>query len=94
MYNKVIDLKRLYNYNIASYTITINSSGVTVATGTEAATLKADFENVSNVTKLGDLKFESTEGKAITAITIVCQNTSPMVTVSEDTNKFDEITSK
>ena len=78
----------------ASYTITINSSGVTVATGTESATLEADFKDVSKVTKLGDLGFESTEGKAITAITIVCQDTSPMVTVSEDTHKFDQITSK
>ncbi len=78
----------------ASYTITINSTDVTVATGTESATLEADFKDVSKVTKLGDLGFESTEGKAITEITIVCKDTSPMVTVSENTHKFDQITSK
>ena len=75
----------------ASYTITINGSGVTVASGTESDKLQNDFIDIS---KLSDLGFESTEGKAIGTITIQCQDTAPMVSVSEDTGKFEKITSK
>lgn len=78
----------------ASYTITINGSGVTVASGTESDKLQNDFIDISKITRLSDLGFESTEGKAIGTITIQCQDTAPMVSVSEDTGKFEKITSK
>lgn len=78
----------------ASYTITITDSGVTVATGTASDKLENDFKDISKITNLGDLGFESTEGKAINTITITCKDTAPMVSVSEDTNKFETITSK
>lgn len=78
----------------ASYTITINSSGVTVAPGTESDKLQNDFIDISKIKELSDLGFESTEGKAIETITIQCQDTAPMVSVSEDTGKFEKITSK
>lgn len=78
----------------SSYTITITSSGVSVPSGANASTLQNDFIDISKVNNLDDLGFESTEGKAITTITIVCKDSTPMVTVSEDTNKFEPITSK
>ena len=78
----------------ASYTITITASGVTVATGTASDKLENDFKDISKITNLDDLGFESTEGKAINTITITCKDTAPMVSVSEDTGKFETITSK
>ena len=78
----------------ASYTITINASGVSVATGTNSSTLETDFKDLAKITKLSDLKLESNDGKAIATITIVCKNTAPMVSVSEDTGKFEVIESK
>ena len=56
--------------------------------------MQNDFIDISKITKLSDLGFESTEGKAIGTITIQCQDTAPMVSVSEDTGKFEKITSK
>lgn len=78
----------------ASYTITINASGVSVASGTNSTTLESDFKDLSKINNLTDLNLESNDGKAITTITITCKNTAPMVSVSEDTGKFETIESK
>lgn len=69
------------------YTITItmtsgDASTATIATtgGNNADKLTAAFEALNDV-KTAGLGMESTEGKALTKVTIDCQNTNPMITV-------------
>lgn len=77
-----------------SYTITINATGVSVASGTEKATLENEFKTISGVSKLKDVGLESKDGGLVTTITIVCKNEAPMVTVTTDAGDFEPISSK
>lgn len=82
------DAMTAYSSNAATldsgltYTITINSSGVSASDGTNTNdTLANSFKELNNVTKVSDVKFESKEGKKITAVTITCKSAKPMITV-------------
>lgn len=67
-----------------TYTITIGASNVTAtdSTGASSADLLSSFTELNSVTKIGDVKFESKSGKAITTITIVCKNGKPMISLT------------
>ena len=78
----------------ASYTITINASGVSVASGTNKGTLESEFKTISGVSNLKDVGLESKDGGLVTTITIVCENVAPMVEVTTDAGDFDPISSK
>lgn len=81
-----------------TYTIAIDGTSVTAKDSTGAANtdLLNAFKELNNYTKLGtganELEFESKSGKAITKVTIVCKNGSPMISVTvtgpADANDF------
>lgn len=81
----------------ASYTITIGSTVSVTASGSDSAgatKLQTAFAEYNGVTGVSDLKLESKEGKKVTAITIVCKDTKPMVKVTTTGGTFDKIESK
>ena len=78
------------------YTITIDSK-VSVSGGSDTAgatKLKNAFAEYNGVTNVKDLKLESKEGKKVTAVTIKCQDSKPMVSVTTTGGTFDPIESK
>lgn len=80
----------------STYTITIDTT-VSVSGGSDTAgatKLKDAFVEYNGVTKVKDLKLESKEGKNVTAITITCKNTKPMVSVVTTGGTFETIESK
>lgn len=78
------------------YTITIDSKvGVSGGSDTAGATkLQNAFAEYNGVTNVKDLKLESKEGKKVTAVTIKCQDSKPMVSVTTTGGTFDPIESK
>lgn len=65
-----------------TYTITIDGTKVEASDGAAAnSDLTAAFKELNNITKLGDLTFESKSGKDITKIVITCKNSKPMVSL-------------
>ena len=85
------------------YVITIGASAaagatdaVSVSGGTaaEQTTLKKAFTDLNNVQTVADLNLESKEGKKVTAITITCKNTKPMISVATTGGTFETIESK
>lgn len=78
------------------YTITIDST-VSVSGGPDTAgatKLQNAFAEYNGVTNVKDLKLESKEGKNVTAVTIKCQDSKPMVSVTTTGGTFDPIESK
>lgn len=78
------------------YTITIEST-VSVSGGSDTAgatKLRNAFAEYNGVTNVKDLKLESKEGKKVTAVTIKCQDSKPMVSVTTTGGTFDPIESK
>ncbi len=78
------------------YTITIGST-VSVSGGSDTAgatKLQNAFAEYNGVTNVKDLKLESKEGKKVTAVTIKCQDSKPMVSVTTTGGTFDPIESK
>ena len=63
-------------------------------------TLKGAFEELNGIKKVSDLKLESKAGKDVTKVTITCQNTGDMITVTttlksgSKAKNFSPITSK
>lgn len=79
------------------YTITIDSTTVSVSGGSDTAgatKLQNAFAEYNGVTNVKDLKLESKEGKKVTAVTIKCQDSKPMVSVTTTGGTFDPIESK
>lgn len=84
------------------YVITIGTAAagatdaVSVSGGTaaEQTTLKKAFTDLNNVKTVADLNLESKEGKKVTAITITCKNTKPMISVATTGGTFETIESK
>lgn len=79
------------------YTITIDYSTVSVSGGSDTAgatKLQNAFAEYNGVTNVKDLKLESKEGKKVTAVTIKCQDSKPMVSVTTTGGTFDPIESK
>ena len=68
------------------YTITIDST-VSVSGGSDTA-------GATKLQNAKDLKLESKEGKKVTAVTIKCQDSKPMVSVTTTGGTFDPIESK
>lgn len=102
------DAMTAYSSNAATldatsvYTIEIGDSvdvkkGGAVDTDT---TLKDAFEELNGIKKVSDLKLESKAGKDVTKVTITCQNTRDMITVTttlksgSKAKNFSPITSK
>lgn len=78
------------------YKITIDST-VSVSGGSDTAgatKLQNAFAEYNGVTNVKDLKLESKEGKKVTAVTIKCQDSKPMVSVTTTGGTFDPIESK
>lgn len=78
------------------YTITIDSK-VSVSGGSDTAgatKLQNAFAEYNGVTNVKDLKLESKEGKKVKAVTIKCQDSKPMVSVTTTGGTFDPIESK
>lgn len=78
------------------YTIKIDST-VSVSGGSDTAgatKLQNAFAEYNGVTNVKDLKLESKEGKNVTAVTIKCQDSKPMVSVTTTGGTFDPIESK
>ena len=84
------DAMTAYSSNAATldatsvYTIEIGDS-VDVKKGGAAdtdTTLKDAFEELNGIKKVSDLKLESKAGKDVTKVTITCQNTGDMITVT------------
>ena len=78
------------------YTITINSK-VNVSGGSDTAgatKLQNAFAEYNGVTNVKDLKLESKEGKKVKEVTIKCQDSKPMVSVTTTGGTFDPIESK
>lgn len=78
------------------YIITIDSK-VSVSGGSDTAgatKLQNAFAEYNGVTNVKDLKLESKEGKNVTAVTIKCQDSKPMVSVTTTGGTFDPIESK
>ncbi len=78
------------------YTITINSK-VSVSGGSDTAgatKLQNAFAEYNGVTNVKDLKLESKEGKKVKEVTIKCQDSKPMVSVTTTGGTFDPIESK
>ncbi len=78
------------------YTITINSK-VSVSCGSDTAgatKLQNAFAEYNGVTNVKDLKLESKEGKKVKEVTIKCQDSKPMVSVTTTGGTFDPIESK
>lgn len=82
----------------SEYTITIGTSvTVTAKTGSDTAgatKLQNAFAEYNGVTNVKDLKLESKEGKKVTAVTITCKDSKPMVSVTTTGGTFDTIESK
>lgn len=80
------------------YTIKIDSTvSVSVSGGSDTAgatKLQNAFAEYNGVTNVKDLKLESKEGKKVTAVTIKCQDSKPMVSVTTTGGTFDPIESK
>lgn len=102
------DAMTAYSSNAATldatsvYTIEIGGS-VDVKKGGAAdtdTTLKDAFEELNGIKKVSDLKLESKAGKDVTKVTITCQNTGDMITVTttlksgSKAKNFSPITSK
>ena len=102
------DAMTAYSSNAATldatsvYTIEIGDS-VDVKKGGAAdtdTTLKDAFEELNGIKKVSDLKLESKAGKDVTKVTITCQNTGDMITVTttlkggSNAKNFSPITSK
>lgn len=102
------DAMTAYSSNAATldatsvYTIEIGDS-VDVKKGGEAdtdTTLKDAFEELNGIKEVSDLKLESKAGKDVTKVTITCQNTGDMITVTttlksgSKAKNFSPITSK
>lgn len=102
------DAMTAYSSNAATldatsvYTIEIGDS-VDVKKGGAAdtdTTLKGAFEELNGIKKVSDLKLESKAGKDVTKVTITCQNTGDMITVTttlksgSKAKNFSPITSK
>lgn len=102
------DAMTAYSSNAATldatsvYTIEIGDS-VDVKKGGAAdpdTTLKDAFEELNGIKKVSDLKLESKAGKDVTKVTITCQNTGDMITVTttlksgSKAKNFSPITSK
>ncbi len=102
------DAMTAYSSNAATldaksvYTIEIGDSvdvkkGAAVDTDT---TLKDAFGELNGITKVSDLKLESKAGKDVSKVTITCQNTGDMITVTttlksgSTAKNFSPITSK
>lgn len=93
------DAMTAYSSNAAlltdtSYVITINDSGVTVASGTNSDKLLDAFNDLAKIADLDALGLESNDGDDVTAITITCQNGDPMIDVKTTGGDFEEIKSK
>lgn len=103
------DAMTAYSSNAATldatsvYTIEIGDSVVDVKKGGAAdtdTTLKDAFEELNGIKKVSDLKLESKAGKDVTKVTITCQNTGDMITVTttlksgSKAKNFSPITSK
>lgn len=84
----------------SSYTITIGSTVSTAAGSSDTAgatKLTAAFTELNNISSVDDLGLESKVGKQVTSVTIVCKDSTPMITVSTTgpaTGNFESITSK
>ena len=84
----------------SSYTITIGSTVSTAAGSSDTADatkLTAAFTELNNISTVDDLGLESKVGKQVTSVTIVCKDSTPMITVSTTgptTGNFESITSK
>lgn len=102
------DAMTAYSSNAATldatsvYTIEIGDS-VDVKKGGAAdtdRTLKDAFEELNGIKKVSDLKLESKAGKDVIKVTITCQNTGDMITVTttlksgSEAKNFSPITSK
>ena len=102
------DAMTAYSSNAATldaksvYTIEIGDS-VDVKKGAAAdtdTTLKDAFGELNGITKVSDLKLESKAGKDVSKVTITCQNTGDMITVTttlksgSTAKNFSPITSK
>ena len=102
------DAMTAYSSNAATldatsvYTIEIGDS-VDVKKGGASdtdTTLKDAFEELNGIKKVSDLKLESKAGKDVTKVTITCQNTGDMITVTttlksgSKAKNFSPITSK
>lgn len=102
------DAMTAYSSNAATldatsvYTIEIGDS-VDVKKGGAAdtdTTLKDAFKELNGIKKVSDLKLESKAGKDVTKVTITCQNTGDMITVTttlksdSKAKNFSPITSK
>lgn len=102
------DAMTAYSSNAATldatsvYTIEIGDS-VDVKKGGAAdtdTTLKDAFEELNGIKKVSELKLESKAGKDVTKVTITCQNTGDMITVTttlksgSKAKNFSPITSK
>lgn len=102
------DAMTAYSSNAATldatsvYTIEIGDS-VDVKKGGAAdtdTTLKDAFEELNGIKQVSDLKLESKAGKDVTKVTITCQNTGDMITVTttlksgSKAKNFSPITSK
>lgn len=102
------DAMTAYSSNAATlnatsvYTIEIGSSVDVKKDGAADSdtTLKDAFEELNSIKKVSDLNLESKAGKDVSKVTITCQNTGDMITVTttlKDGSKaknFSPITSK
>lgn len=93
-YTSTID--KLESDKTYKITITVTSGDAKTATiattgGNNANELQTAFEALNDI-KTAGLGLESTEGKALTTVTIECKNSNPMITVKA--NGFSDITSK
>lgn len=102
------DAMTAYSSNAATldatsvYTIEIGDSVDVKKGGAEDTdtTLKDAFEELNGIKKVSDLKLESKAGKDVTKVTITCQNTGDMITVTttlksgSKAKNFSPITSK
>lgn len=100
------DAMTAYSSNAATldatsvYTIEIGDSVDVKKGGAADTTLKDAFEELNGIKKVSDLKLESKAGKDVTKVTITCQNTGDMITVTttlksgSKAKNFSPITSK
>lgn len=101
------DAMTAYSSNAATldatsvYTIEIGDSvDVKGGAADTDTTLKDAFEELNGIKKVSDLKLESKAGKDVTKVTITCQNTGDMITVTttlksgSKAKNFSPITSK
>lgn len=90
-----LDAKSVYTIEIGD-SVDVKKGG---ATDTDT-TLKDAFGELNGITKVSDLKLESKAGKDVSKVTITCQNTGDMITVTttlkdgSTAKNFSPITSK